>query len=107
MVMRFLSSVFAVLGAVSFVLGAVSFVLGAPAALPASELAKRQTTQLSASQLSSYAPYTELARAAYCAPTSITKWTCGEACSAVLGFNVTLTGGDGNGVQYCKSFVLE
>jgi hypothetical protein len=74
---------------------------------------------LSSAQLSSFAPYTQLARAAYCAPARIKAWSCGrehipvlchelvvndmfaEACSAILGFNVTLNGGDGAGVQYC------
>jgi hypothetical protein len=78
-------------------------------------------TTLSSAQLSSFAPYTQLARAAYCAPARIKAWSCGrehnpvlryklvvndmfaEACGAILGFNVTLNGGDGAGVQYCAS----
>lgn len=67
---------------------------------PISTLEARATTRLSAAQISGYAPYTQLARAAYCAPKSIKAWNCGGACSAVLGFNATLNGGDGNGVQY-------
>ena len=30
-------------------------------------------------------------------------WLCAEACEAVSGFEVTLTGGDGNDVQLCMS----
>jgi hypothetical protein len=59
-------------------------------------------TPLSAAAIAGYAPYTELARAAYC-PTDIATWACGGACSAVAGFTVAAIGGDGDDVQYCKS----
>ena len=38
---------------------------------------KRAATQLSSTQLSSYAPFTQLARAAYCASSKLTNWDCG------------------------------
>jgi hypothetical protein len=49
-------------------------------ALPAaqSRVSPRTVTTLTAAQLAGYADYTELARAAYCAPTSIEKWSCGR-----------------------------
>ncbi|EIN13713.1 alpha/beta-hydrolase [Punctularia strigosozonata HHB-11173 SS5] len=58
------------------------------------------TTALSAAELSSFAPFTQFARAAYCPTDKIMSWQCGEACDANPGFNATLTGGDGNGVQF-------
>ncbi|KAF9481532.1 alpha/beta-hydrolase [Pholiota conissans] len=62
-------------------------------------LEERSVSPLSASDLSSLAPFTQFARAAYC-PTSVLKnWSCGQACSANSDFQVTLVGGDGNGVQ--------
>ncbi|KAH9950599.1 Alpha/Beta hydrolase protein [Amylocystis lapponica] len=60
---------------------------------------KRDLTQLSASELSGFAPYTQFARAAYCPTDKITGWSCGDACNALPGFQPTLTGGDGNDVQ--------
>lgn len=55
---------------------------------------------MSAAQLAALAPYTQFARAAYCSPNIVQGWKCGEACAAVPDFQVTLTGGDGNAVQY-------
>ncbi|KAF9241189.1 Alpha/Beta hydrolase protein [Melanogaster broomeanus] len=52
-------------------------------------------TTMASSQLSALAPYTEFARAAYCSPSIVQ-----EACEAVPGFKVSLTGGDGNSIQY-------
>ncbi|KAG2028438.1 Alpha/Beta hydrolase protein, partial [Suillus americanus] len=57
-------------------------------------------TQMSSIQLADLAPYSEFARAAYCSPTILTGWRCGQACEAVPGFEVSLTGGDDNRVQY-------
>ncbi|KAG1770893.1 Alpha/Beta hydrolase protein [Suillus placidus] len=57
-------------------------------------------TQMSSIQLADLAPYTEFARAAYCSPTIVTGWQCGQACEAVPGFEVSLTGGDDNSIQY-------
>ncbi|KAK7690030.1 hypothetical protein QCA50_006674 [Cerrena zonata] len=56
-------------------------------------------TTLTSTQLASYAPYTQFARAAYCPSSKISNWGCGEACKAIPGFQPTLTGGDGNDVQ--------
>ncbi|KAI0311772.1 lipase class 3 family protein [Amylostereum chailletii] len=72
-------------------------------AAPAPErinLNKRDVTPVSTGQLSSYSPFTQFARAAYCEPGKVEGWQCGEACSALPGFQPTLTGGDGNSVQY-------
>jgi hypothetical protein len=41
-------------------------------------LKPRTTTQLTTAQIDSYAPYTQLARAAYC-PSGIATWKCGGA----------------------------
>ncbi|PFH52214.1 hypothetical protein AMATHDRAFT_140728 [Amanita thiersii Skay4041] len=62
-------------------------------------LQSRTETPLSTEELFSWAPYTQFARAAYCPPSKLTNWTCGEACSALPGFEPTLVGGDGNAVQ--------
>ncbi|KAL0946173.1 hypothetical protein HGRIS_012436 [Hohenbuehelia grisea] len=60
---------------------------------------KRSVTALSTSELSSFAPFTQFARAAYCPTSKLQGWQCGEACNALPGFQPTLIGGDGNGVQ--------
>ncbi|EJF58128.1 alpha/beta-hydrolase [Dichomitus squalens LYAD-421 SS1] len=70
---------------------------GSAAALPA--LKGRDATELSASALASYAPFTQFARAAYCDSSKIIPWNCGEACAANADFEPSLTGGDGNDVQ--------
>ncbi|KAL6303473.1 alpha/beta-hydrolase [Sparassis latifolia] len=62
-------------------------------------LERREVTTLTSSQLADFAPYTEFARAAYCPSDIVTGWQCGEACAAVPGFEVSLTGGDGNALQ--------
>ncbi|KAI0311771.1 alpha/beta-hydrolase [Amylostereum chailletii] len=63
-------------------------------------LKKRDSvTAVSASMLSSFAPFTQFARAAYCASSKVQNWQCGEACDALPGFQPTLTGGDGSSVQ--------
>ncbi|THH01907.1 hypothetical protein EW026_g883 [Hermanssonia centrifuga] len=70
--------------------------------LDAPILAKKSAdtvTQLSASALAALAPYTQFARAAYCDSSKVTGWACGDACNAVPGFQVTLTGGDGDATQ--------
>ncbi|TFL02251.1 alpha/beta-hydrolase [Pterulicium gracile] len=56
-------------------------------------------TSVPASTLAGYAPYTQFARAAYCDTNKVATWSCGGACDAVGGFEVSLTGGDGNGIQ--------
>lgn len=47
--------------------------LSAGAAAPPS-LQTRDAPRLSAEQLASYSPYTQFARAAYCAPSKINPW---------------------------------
>jgi hypothetical protein len=71
-----------------------------PSPRPNVQLEERDTTPVNSADLSGFAPYTQFARAAYCDPSIVQGWGCGEACDAVQGFEVTLTGGDGNGVQY-------
>ncbi|KAH9841584.1 Alpha/Beta hydrolase protein [Rhodofomes roseus] len=56
-------------------------------------------TTLSSSEVSAFEPYEQLARAAYCSSSSVTDWSCGEACSAVSGFETTTAGGDGDSIQ--------
>ncbi|KAG2037817.1 Alpha/Beta hydrolase protein [Suillus americanus] len=94
--MLFLSS------ASSFMLACILQVAAAPhAAPPAIRRADVSVvTQMSSIQLADLAPYTEFARAAYCSPTIVTGWQCGQACEAVPGFEVSLTGGDDNNIQY-------
>ena len=74
---------------------------------------------MTSAQLSELAPYTQFARAAYCSPSIVQGWACGrmslvlgnpirltplaEACQAVPGFQASLTGGDGNAIQYCNN----
>ncbi|EIW78158.1 alpha beta-hydrolase [Coniophora puteana RWD-64-598 SS2] len=60
----------------------------------------RTLTQVSESDISSWNPYTQFARATYCAPSQVEGWNCGEPCDAVPGFQLTLAEGDGGGVQY-------
>ncbi|PCH40107.1 hypothetical protein WOLCODRAFT_23846 [Wolfiporia cocos MD-104 SS10] len=56
-------------------------------------------TTLTSDEISTFTPYTQFARAAYCVSSIITDWTCGQACDAIPGFEPTLTGGDGDAVQ--------
>ncbi|TFK44798.1 alpha/beta-hydrolase [Crucibulum laeve] len=73
-------------------------VISAALAAPTSPV-KRAVTPLSASDLSGLAPFTQFARAAYCPTSKLQNWSCGEACTALPGFQPTLVGGDGNGIQ--------
>lgn len=58
-------------------------VLAAAAAIaiaaPAVQLQQRAVTPLSASELSSFAPFTQFARAAYCPTSRLVGWNCGGA----------------------------
>ncbi|KII90747.1 hypothetical protein PLICRDRAFT_543894 [Plicaturopsis crispa FD-325 SS-3] len=77
-----------------------ALVAGVVNAAPSSFIRRQDTVStLSSSQLSAFAPYTQFARAAYCSSDKLQGWKCGEACDATPGFNVTLTGGDGDAVQ--------
>ncbi|KAF8842167.1 alpha/beta-hydrolase [Paxillus ammoniavirescens] len=71
-----------------------------PLFTPARRAQVTSLTAVTPSQLAGFAPYTEFARAAYCPPSIVQGWQCGEACQAVPGFQVSLTGGDGNAIQY-------
>ncbi|KAH7911717.1 Alpha/Beta hydrolase protein [Hygrophoropsis aurantiaca] len=57
-------------------------------------------TTMTSAQTAALAPYTEFARAAYCSPDIVQGWDCGEACEAVPGVEISLTGGDGDSIQY-------
>lgn len=52
--------------------------IAAVTAAPVVQLEKRTVTPLSSSDLSSLAPFTQFARAAYC-PDGLKDWTCGGA----------------------------
>ncbi|KAI0754989.1 alpha/beta-hydrolase [Daedaleopsis nitida] len=83
------------------VAAASSFALAfAATALAAPSLVERSVSALSASQLASFAPFTQFARAAYCPLEAVKSWKCGSACDALPGFQPTLAGGDGAGVQF-------
>jgi len=58
------------------------------------------TTKLNYTQLEPYTPYVEFARAAYCDPNKVAGWKCGDACNSLSDFTPTLTGGDGDDMQF-------
>ncbi|KAI0248631.1 Alpha/Beta hydrolase protein [Lactifluus subvellereus] len=58
------------------------------------------TTPLTSNQFAEFIPYTQFARAAYCASNKIAEWQCGGACRALPGFVPTLADGDGDDIQY-------
>jgi len=72
--------------------------LGANAA--PSLLARQAITTLSASQISTFKPYTFYASAGYCTPASTLAWNCGANCEANPTFHPVASGGDGDGVQF-------
>ncbi|KAF8345923.1 Alpha/Beta hydrolase protein [Amanita rubescens] len=64
------------------------------------QLPARSETPLSIPQFTKkFDPYAQFAKAAYCSTRSLSDWTCGQACSALPGFQPSLAGGDGNFVQ--------
>ncbi|GAW05435.1 alpha beta-hydrolase [Lentinula edodes] len=73
-------------------LSALSSCLATPMAMD-----RRTVTSLSTAQFSSYAPFTQFARAAYC--DGFQDWTCGAACDANADFEVSLAGGDDSDIQ--------
>ncbi|KIJ64648.1 hypothetical protein HYDPIDRAFT_181861 [Hydnomerulius pinastri MD-312] len=81
-------------------LGVAAMPSVAPPVAPVRRAQVTSVTTMTSSQLSGLAPYTEFARAAYCSPSIVEGWECGEACQAVPGFEVSLTGGDGDAIQY-------
>ncbi|KAI0086523.1 alpha/beta-hydrolase [Irpex rosettiformis] len=62
-------------------------------------VARDGVTTLSSASFSAITPFAQFARAAYCSPSGISGWSCGDACSALPGFKVSLSGGDGNAIQ--------
>ncbi|EIN12936.1 alpha/beta-hydrolase [Punctularia strigosozonata HHB-11173 SS5] len=80
------------------VLLSAAVALAAPASVPSS-LKERAVKTLSPSKLNAFIPYTQFASAAYCSSSSVKTWDCGPACDALPGFEVSLTGGDGDDVQ--------
>ncbi|KAJ4477072.1 alpha/beta-hydrolase [Lentinula edodes] len=77
---------------VALTLSALSSCLATPLAMD-----RRTVTSLSTAQFSSYAPFTQFARAAYC--DGFQDWTCGAACDANADFEVSLAGGDDSDIQ--------
>ncbi|TFY81186.1 hypothetical protein EWM64_g2822 [Hericium alpestre] len=64
-------------------------------------VSKRQAiTTLSASQVSSFKPYTFFAGAAYCNPSLTLTWTCGAKCQGNAGFQPIASGGNGGNEQF-------
>lgn len=63
-------------------------------------MVRNDLIQLSSNQFAEFVPFIEFARAAYCPPTKIEGWHCGDACQALPGFEPTLVGGDGDGTQF-------
>ncbi|KAG2037862.1 Alpha/Beta hydrolase protein [Suillus americanus] len=55
---------------------------------------------MSSTQLNEMVPYAHFASAAYYSPAMINGWKCGEACEALPGFKVSLTGGNDDSIQY-------
>ncbi|KAI0046535.1 alpha/beta-hydrolase [Auriscalpium vulgare] len=79
---------------------AVAFPAPAPEPAAVTVVERAGVTTLTVAQLAAFTPFTQFARAAYCAPSKIQGWNCGQACQAITGFQPTLTGGDGDATQY-------
>ena len=81
-----------------------TLVASAVVASPAPQrLAARQSiSALSASQISSFKPFSYYASAGYCAASATLEWNCGANCEANPQFIPIASGGDGDSVQYCK-----
>lgn len=47
------------------------------------DLQERSVTPLSASELTSFAPFTQFARAAYCPTNVLQSWSCGRGCFSI------------------------
>ncbi|KAI0075336.1 lipase class 3 family protein [Panus rudis PR-1116 ss-1] len=70
-------------------------------AFPTPEVERRQAiTTLSASQVSSFKPFTFYASAAYCQPANTLAWNCGVNCQANPTFEPIASGGDGDATQF-------
>ncbi|KAF8814001.1 lipase class 3 family protein [Phlegmacium glaucopus] len=76
-------------------------VVNAAPGLEVVQLSKRQTiTPLTESEISSFKPFTYFASTAYCNPSTINDWSCGDNCAANSDFIPVASGGDGNSVQF-------
>jgi hypothetical protein len=103
-------------------LGAITTLGVSPvAALPR----KRSTSVVSAAEFESFTPFAFFAAAAYCAPEKTLTWKCGRTsvlslsqmmainnllaafCDAHPEFQPTISGGDGNDIQFCTSINYE
>ncbi|KAI0086537.1 alpha/beta-hydrolase [Irpex rosettiformis] len=67
--------------------------------VPYTPISPRDATALSADAFAAIIPFANFACAAYCPSDTVATWECGAPCSALPGFEVTLTGGDGAGTQ--------
>ncbi|KAJ7708834.1 lipase [Mycena rosella] len=79
---------------------AVVLALASLANAAPSLLARQAITSLSASQISTFKPYTFYAAAAYCQPATTLAWNCGANCNANPGFHPIASGGDGDATQF-------
>ncbi|KAF8470270.1 lipase [Russula ochroleuca] len=61
---------------------------------------RQAITLLSSAQIDAFAPFTHLAGAAYCDPSTTKTWTCGAHCEAIPDFQPVEAGGDGNAIQF-------
>lgn len=86
-----------------------TFALALLALLPvvlAAPLEPRQSiTAVSASTISSFKPFTHYASTGYCQPASTLAWNCGANCQANPTFEPIASGGDGDGTQFCESWL--
>ncbi|CAA7265172.1 unnamed protein product [Cyclocybe aegerita] len=57
-------------------------------------------TTLSASEISSFKPYSFYANTAYCQPPQTLLWACGQSCDANPTFRPIASGGDGIDIQF-------
>lgn len=80
----FLATVFLFAGAIA-----------APVIIP-----RQSITVLSASQISTFKPYTYFASTGYCSAAVTKAWNCGANCDANAGFEWVASGGDGDNIQY-------
>ncbi|KAL1949748.1 hypothetical protein VTO73DRAFT_8629 [Trametes versicolor] len=89
---------------VSSVVKAFVALLAAALVTPATAFpapAKRQTLSvLTATQISSFKPYTHYASTAYCQPANTLAWNCGANCDANPSFVPVASGGDGVLTQF-------
>lgn len=63
-------------------------------------LNRRTETELSSSEINSYATYTWYASTAYCKPANTLAWNCGKNCNSNSDFKPVASGGDGSATNY-------